>query len=246
MVKMNKHRCNGFNGEVQNASPLAMENTQEYRDVIGMSQFKLDLSHSYLQDPFDQLVNSFQKLWLDEGALVPGFATKFADCWSVADYAAFCEQVKLWALDHDGKPFDELRRRVRELLLCDKKSFQLLTVTKLLNKSKNNEKVLFDQQANIQQLCNEIGEKDEQLFINDGDFKQAGSHFERLKSLVKAMRLHSNYLVDQRLKRRRIVNVNINEQAKMISKPIQSNEEPKGTEATDQYKPKNHDDELEP
>lgn len=97
---------------------------------------------------------------------MPKFASEFVDCWSVDDYAAFCEQVKRWASDHDADPFEELRRRVRELLLCDKKSFQLLTISKLLNKFKDDEQVLFDQQANVQQLCNEIGEKDDQLTVD--------------------------------------------------------------------------------
>lgn len=220
MVKMNKRRCSGFNGEVQKASPLAMENTQEFRDVIAMAKFKLSASVDFLEKPFDRLANSIQKLWLDEGASVPGFATKFVDCWSVTDYAVFCEQVKLWALDHNVDPFKELRRRVRELILCDKKSLQLLTITKLLNNANDDEKVLFVQQANIQQLCNEIGEKDDQLAVETDDFKHSTTQFDRLKLLVRAMRLHSSYLVNQHLTRHQMVNVNIEEQAKLIAKPV--------------------------
>ncbi|MCD7125039.1 hypothetical protein [Limosilactobacillus caviae] len=242
MVKINKRRCAGFGGEVQDASPLKVENTQEYQDVIAMAWFKLGTSINFLKGPFTHLADSIENLWLSEGDQVPHFVSKFADCWSVDDYATFCEQVKLWALDHGADPFDELRRRVRELLLCDKKSFQLLTITKLLNKSKDSERVLFDQQANVQQLCNEISEKDDQLFIDHDGFKQTTSRFGRLKGLVQAMRQHSNYLVNQRLTRRRLVNVNLAEQAKIISKPVQSN---KKSEQPKKHKSKDHDDELE-
>ncbi|MBD7895703.1 hypothetical protein H9564_08410 [Limosilactobacillus sp. Sa3CUN2] len=240
MVKINKRCCSGVNGEVQNATPLAEKNTQEYQDTIGMAQFKLGKSIDYLEEPFDQLANSIKRLWLSEGDTLPRFVNKFADCWSSDDYATFCEQVKLWALDHDKDPFEELRRRVHELLLCDKKLFQLLTVTKLLRKSGDSERVLFDQQANVQQLCNEIGEEDDQLFIANDDFKQASSQFGRLKGLVYAMRLHSNYLVNQRLTRRKMVNVDLAEEAKIISKPVQSSGNSGKSNA------KEDDDELEP
>lgn len=240
MVKINKRRCGALGGEVQDASPLAVKNTQEYRDVIGMSRFKLSTSISYLKSPFDQLADSINNLWLNEGDSVPRFASKFVDCWSIDDYAVFCEQVKQWALDHDVDPFEELRRRVRELLLCDKKSFQLLTISKLLNKSKDDEQVLFDQQANVQQLCNEIGEKDDQLTVETDDFKHSTTQFDRLKLLVRAMRLHSNYLVNQRLTRHQMVNVNIEEQAKLIAKPV-----PKRVKPTKQLN-KSKDDEIEP
>lgn len=242
MVKMNKRRCSGFNGEVQKASPLAMENTQEFRDVIAMAKFKLSASVDFLEKPFDRLANSIQKLWLDEGASVPGFATKFVDCWSVTDYAVFCEQVKLWALDHNVDPFKELRRRVRELILCDKKSLQLLTITKLLNNANDDEKVLFVQQANIQQLCNEIGDKDDQIFVESNDFKNSSSQFERLKSLIQAMRMHSSYLVNQRYTRRRLVSVNAEKEANFITKPVKSNQTHSYSKVT---KAKDHDDELE-
>lgn len=242
MVRINKQRCDGFGGEVQDASPLKVENTQEYQDVIAMARFKLGTSINFLKGPFNQLAESLESLWLSEGSQVPHFASKFVDYWSADDYATFCEQVKLWALDHDADPFDELRRRVRELLLCDKKSFQLLTITKLLNKSKDSERVLFDQQANIQQLCNEIGEKDDRVFIDHDGFKQSTSQFRRLKGLVQAMRQHSNYLVNQRLTRRRLINVNLSEQAKIISKPVQSS---KKAEQPKKRKSKDHDDELE-
>ncbi|GGI62668.1 hypothetical protein [Limosilactobacillus caviae] len=56
------------------------------------------------------------------------------------------------------------------------------------------------------------------------------------------MRQHSNYLVNQRLTRRRLVNVNLAEQAKIISKPVQSN---KKSEQPKKHKSKDHDDELE-
>lgn len=220
MVKINKNRCNGFSGEVQDASPLNVENTQEYRDVISMVRFKLSTSIQYLERPFDHLADSMQNLWLNEGMQVPGFATKFADCWSNDDYVTFCEQVKLWALDHDEEPFSELYRRVRELILCDKKSLQLLTIRKLLDKSNENEKVLFEQQANVQQLCNEIGEKDDQIFVEDDSFKHSSTQFERLKSLVQSMRQHSNYLVNQQFTHHRMVSINANEQAKIIAKPV--------------------------
>ena len=220
MVKINKNRCNGFSGEVQDASPLNVENTQEYRDVIAMTKFKLDTSMRYLEGPFDHLADSMQNLWLNEGMQVPGFATKFVDCWSNDDYVTFCEQVKLWALDHNEEPFSELYRRARELILCDKKSLQLLTIRKLLDKSNENEKVLFEQQANVQQLCNEISEKDDQIFVEDDSFKHSSTQFERLKSLVQSMRQHSNYLVNQRLTRHQMVSVNANEQAKIIAKPV--------------------------
>ena len=242
MVRINKQWCDGFGGEVQDASLLKVENTQEYQDVIAMARFKLGTSINFLKGPFNQLAESLESLWLSEGSQVPHFASKFVDCWSADDYATFCEQVKLWALDHDADPFNELRHRVRELLLCDKKSFQLLTITKLLDKSKDNERVLFDQQANVQQLCNEIGEKDDQVFIDRDDFKQSTSQFGRLKGLVQAMRRHSNYLVNQRLTRRRLINVNLAEQAKIISKPVQSR---KKSEQPKKHKSKDHDDELE-
>ncbi|WP_263987138.1 hypothetical protein [Limosilactobacillus fermentum] len=58
MTKINKRRCGEFGGEVQNASPLAMENTQEYQDVIGMSRFKLNTSISYLKKPFERFADS--------------------------------------------------------------------------------------------------------------------------------------------------------------------------------------------
>lgn len=243
MVKMNKRRCSGFNGEVQKASPLAMENTQEFRDVIAMAKFKLSASVDYLEEPFDRLANAIKDLWLSEGASVPGFATKFVDCWSVTDYAVFCEQVKLWALDHGKDPFEELRRRVRELILCDKKSLQLLTITKLLNNANDDEKILFDQQASIQQLCNEIGEKDDQIFVEDDSFKHSSTQFERLKSLVQSMRQHSNYLVNQRYTRRRLMSVNAEKEANLITKPVKSNQTHSYSKKT---KSKDHDDELEP
>lgn len=242
MVKMNKRRCNGFSGEVQKASPLVMKNTQEYRDVIAMVKFKLSTSADYLEKPFDRLDKSIKDLWLSEGDSVPGFAAKFVDYWSVNDYATFCEQVKQWALDHGEDPFEELRRRVRELILCDKKSLQLLTITKLLNNANNDEKILFAQQANVQQLCNEIGEKDDQIFVETNDFKNSSSQFERLKSLIQAMRLHSNYLVNQRYTRRRLVSVNAEQEANLITKPVKSNQTHSYSQKT---KAKDHDDELE-
>lgn len=242
MVKMNKRRCNGFSGEVQKASPLAMKNTQEYRDVIAMVKFKLSTSVDYLEEPFDRLANSIKDLWLSEGDSVPGFATKFFDYWSVNDYATFCEQVKQWALDHGEDPFEELRRRVRELIMCDKKSLQLLTITKLLNNANDDEKILFAQQANVQQLCNEIGDKDDQIFVESNDFKNSDSQFERLKSLIQAMRLHSNYLVNQRYTRRRLASVNAEKEANFITKPIKSNQTHSYSKKT---KAKDHDDELE-
>lgn len=232
MVKINKQRCTGFGDEVQDASSLKVENTQEYQDIIAMARFKLGTSINYLKGPFNRLADSLKNLWLSEGNQAPHFVSNFVDYWSVDDYVTFCEQVKLWALDHNVDPFDELQRRVRELLLCDKKSIQLLTIKKLLDKSKNNERVLFDQQANVQQLCNEIGEKDDQLFIDHDDFKQSTSQFGRLKGLVQAMRRHSNYLV----------NVNLAEQAKIITKPIQSS---KKSEQPKKRKSKDHDDEPE-
>lgn len=241
MVKINnKRRCGALDGEVQDASPLATKNTQEYRDVIAMSHFKLSASISYLDSPFNQLANSINGLWLNEGDPVPKFAEKFVDCWSLDDYAVFCEQVKQWALDHDADPFEELRRRVRELILYDKKSFQLLTISTLLKKSKDDEQVLFDQQANVQQLCNEIGEKDDQLAVETDDFKHSTTQFDRLKLLVRAMRIHSNYLVNQRLTRRQMVNVNIDEQAKLIAKPVQKQDKPNN------QRNKSKDDEIEP
>ncbi|MEK1432521.1 hypothetical protein HCY88_10245 [Limosilactobacillus fermentum] len=173
---------------------------------------------------------------------MPGFATKFVDYWSVNDYATFCEQVKQWALDHGEDPFEELRRRVRELILCDKKSLQLLTITKLLNNANDDEKILFAQQANVQQLCNEIGDKDDQIFVESNDFKNSDSQFERLKSLIQAMRLHSNYLVNQRYTRRRLASVNAEKEANFITKPIKSNQTHSYSKKT---KAKDHDDELE-
>ena len=241
MVEINKHRCAAFSGEVQKASPLAMENTQEYLDVIGMSRFKLNISINYLEKPFDRLADSIKNLWLNEGDSVPGFATKFVDCWSVEDYTMFCEQVKHWALDHDEKPFAELRRRIRELILCDKKSLQLLTITKFINKAKGNEKVLFNQQANIQQLCNEIGEKDDVLFVESNDFKNSKSQFDRLKALIQAMRWHSNNLVNQRHVRQQLTVVNAKKEAEIIAKPIKV----KSTHSQQNRKAKDHNDELE-
>ena len=241
MVEINKHRCAAFSGEVQKASPLAMENTQEYLDVIGMSRFKLNISINYLEKPFDRLADSIKNLWLNEGDSVPGFATKFVDCWSVEDYTMFCEQVKHWALDHDEKPFAELRRRIRELILCDKKSLQLLTITKFINKAKGNEKVLFNQQANIQQLCNEIGEKDDVLFVESNDFKNSKSQFDRLKALIQAMRWHSNNLVNQRHVRQQLTVVNAKKEAEIIAKPIKV----KSTHSQQNRKAQDHNDELE-
>ena len=241
MVEINKHRCAAFSGEVQKASPLAMENTQEYLDVIGMSRFKLNISINYLEKPFDRLADSIKNLWLNEGDSVPGFATKFVDCWSVEDYTMFCEQVKHWALDHDEKPFAELRRRIRELILCDKKSLQLLTITKFINKAKGNEKVLFNQQANIQQLCNEIGEKDDVLFVESNDFKNSKSQFDRVKALIQAMRWHSNNLVNQRHVRQQLTVVNAKKEAEIIAKPIKV----KSTHSQQNRKAKDHNDELE-
>lgn len=241
MVEINKHRCAAFSGEVQKASPLAMENTQEYLDVIGMSRFKLNISINYLEKPFDRLADSIKNLWLNEGDSVPGFATKFVDCWSVEDYTMFCEQVKHWALDHDEKPFAELRRRIRELILCDKKSLQLLTITKFINKAKGNEKVLFNQQANIQQLCNEIGEKDDVLFVESNDFKNSKSQFDRLKALIQAMRWHSNNLVNQRHVRQQLTVANAKKEAEIIAKPIKV----KSTHSQQNRKAKDHNDELE-
>lgn len=241
MVEINKRRCGAFSGEVQNASPLAMENTQEYQDVIGMSQFKLNTSISYLKKPFERLADSIKNLWLNKGDSVPGFATKFVDCWSVEDYTMFCEQVKRWALDHAEEPFAELRRRIRELILCDKKSLQLLTITKFINKAKGNEKVLFNQQANIQQLCNEIGEKDDVLFVESNDFKNSKSQFERLKALIQAMRWHSNNLVNQRHVRQQLTVANAKKEAEIIAKPIKV--KPKHSQQN--RKAKDHNDELE-
>ena len=242
MVRINKNRCNGFNGEVQDASPLHVENTQEYQDVVAMGKFKLSTSMRYLAGPFDQLADSMQNLWLNEGIQVPGFALKFVDCWSSDDYAAFCEQVKLWALDHGKAPFDELHRRVRELILCDKKSLQLLTIRKLMDNSNDDEKVLFDLQANIQQLCDEIGEKDDRSFVEDDSFMHSNTQFGRLKSLVQAFRQHSNYLVNQPLTRHKMVSVSINEQVNMIAKP---NSTAKKNNKHSINKTKDNDDELE-
>ena len=153
----------------------------------------------------------------------------------------FCEQVKHWALDHDEKPFAELRRRIRELILCDKKSLQLLTITKFINKAKGNEKVLFNQQANIQQLCNEIGEKDDVLFVESNDFKNSKSQFDRLKALIQAMRWHSNNLVNQRHVRQQLTVVNAKKEAEIIAKPIKV----KSTHSQQNRKAKDHNDELE-
>lgn len=242
MVKIYKNHCNGFNGEVQDASPLNVENTQEYCDAVAMAKFKLSTSVRYLEGPFDQLADSMQNLWSSEGMQVPGFATKFADCWSNDDYVAFCEQVKLWALDHEKDPFSELYRRVRELILCDKKSLQLLTIRKLLDKSNENEKVLFKQQANVQQLCNEISEKDDQIFVEDDSFEHSSTQFERLKSLVQSMRQHSNYLVNQRLTRHQMISVNADKQAKIIAKPVPATKEPNQPTVN---KAKDKDDGLE-
>lgn len=225
MVRINKNRCNGFNGEVQDASPLKLKNTQEYHDVITMSRFKLNASIKYLEGPFDQLADSVKNLWLDEGTRVPGFALHFVDYWSDEDYMNFCKQVKLWALDHNKDPFDELHRRVRELILCDKKSLQLWTISQLLGRSNDDDKVLFDQQANVQQLCNEIGEKDDQILVEDDSFKHSSTQFERLKLLVQSMRQHSNYLINQRLTRHQMVSVNADEQAKIIAKPVSATKE---------------------
>lgn len=242
MAEINKRRCGAFGGEVQKASTLSVENTQEYRDVIGMGRFKLSASIHRLEEPFNQLSNSIQDLWLSEGEQVPQFVNNFVDYWSVGNYSAFCDQLKLWALDHGKAPFEELRRRVQELILCNKKSFQLLTIRKLLDKSKNNEGALFEEQANIQQLCNEIGEKDDRLFVDSNNFEHSNTQFERLKSLVHAMRQHSNYLANQRLTRRRLVNVSISEQAKIISEPIHVNKKRVQPQIN---KTKSNDDELE-
>ncbi len=183
-------------------------------------------------------------LWLNEGDSVPKFTTKLVDCWSVDDYTLFCEQVKRWALDHDEEPFTELRRRIRELILYDKKSLQLLkllTITKLLNKAKSNEKVLFDQQADIQQLCNEISEEDDKLFVESNDFKNSKSQFERLRALIQAMRWHSNNLVNQRHARQKLSIVNAKKEAELITKPIKT----KSNHSQQNRKAKDHDDELE-
>ncbi len=217
MAKINEKRCNGTFGEPRKVSPLAVENTQEFRDVINMEMFKLQMSVKYLEPGFNNLINSIKGLWLDEGEMPPKFISNFADYWSVNDYAAFCSQVKQWALDHNEDPFKELRRRVREVILCDKKSLQLDTVNRI---SKKGRKELFNWQANVQQLCNEIGEKDDQIFVDSDAFEHTGSQLGRLKSLTQAMRAHRDYLVNQRLTRRRMVSVNAEKQAELITKPV--------------------------
>lgn len=220
MVEINKCRCSAFGGDVRKASPLSLENTQEFCDVVSMARFKLMTSLDYINRPFLNRANNINNLWLSEGSQVPNFVERFVASWSSDDYTVFCEQVKQWALDHDDDPLRELRRRVHALIIRDKQAYQRGIVRGFLDKAAKNKRILFDQQSNIAQLCNEVGEKDDVIFVNDKDFEHSSTQFEQLKGLSYAMRCHATYLLNHRLTQRRFVMVNAEKQATMITKPI--------------------------
>lgn len=241
MVWINKRRCKSFSGEIQNASPLLLKNTQEFLDVLSKSRFRLSECVSYLKTPFHELNNSIDGLWLDEGIKVPKFMGSYVDYWTAAQYKAFCRQVRVWALDHNKDPFKELYRRVYEVIVSNKKALQLLVIAKTVEAAQKDEKVLFDQQANIKQLSNEVKMRDDQLFVANNNFKDANTQFDRLKLLIKGMRVHGSYLLSSELNvGQHMIGASATEQAQIITQPVK----PENKEIKQQHKYK-VDDGLE-
>lgn len=165
---------------------------EEEQMLLSMLVFKLVESLKYLQPLIFQKSEFIKNLWLEKDEDLPNFVEKFMMYWTADDYDDFCQQVKAWA-DNRSQLYEEaFEDCVKTLILRDKQAYLLGIVKKFLDES---DETLLIKQSNIQQLCDEVGDYDDVIYVNDNSFEQTHEEFERLKKLSMAMCQHAQYLL---------------------------------------------------
>ena len=183
-------------------------------DSLGMLEFKLSVCIRLAWSLLQYSANYINELWTDFDENLPEFVEKFTVYWSPADYADFCNHVEKWADKHNEVYEEELWCRIRALIMRDKQAY-LFGVAREFARKKSSE--LLCKSENIQQLCDELGEENDIIYVDITFFKQCKG-FGKLRELSAAMDQHAYFLLNYRLDFHAILKTKASEQATAILK----------------------------